>query len=153
VIRSAAIAVSFLVAVAAPVRAHALDATVRVRGERVEVEAYFSDDTAARDARVRVFDSTDTVIAEGRTDDAGRWWCAAPPAGTYAVVVDAGGGHRTPRKAVTIPAGGEAAVSGGPTREEFTRFPWGGVMAGLAIIVGLAVGWRAWRRSPHRTAA
>jgi hypothetical protein len=151
VTRAAAIAVVVWGAAAAPAWAHALGATARVRGDRLEVEAYFSDDTPAVDAHVKVVDSTDTLIAEGRTDDAGRWSCAAPPAGSYRVTVDAGGGHRA-RKALTI-GGGAAAASDGPTRAEFTRFPWGGVAAGLAIIGGLAIAWRVWRRSVGQTTA
>jgi hypothetical protein len=64
------------------------------------------------------------------------------------VVVDAGAGHRAAVK-VPIPegAGGSAAggtpvvVSEGPSREEFTRFPWAKVGWGLAAIglLGLAL--------------
>jgi nickel transport protein len=152
VTRAAAIAVLAWGVVAAPAWAHALGATVRVRDGRLTVEAYFADNTPARDARVTVFDSSDNQLADGRTDDDGRWGVAAPPAGSYRVVVDAGGGHRV-RKTITVPAAAGETVSEGPPREEFTRFPWPAVAAGLAIIGGLAVGWRAWRRSPHRGAA
>jgi hypothetical protein len=131
-----------LLAAAGPARGHNLGATAHVRGDQVEVEAYFSDDTPARDARVTVHDAADQIIAEGRADDAGRWRFRVPPDGVYRVVVDAGGGHRRPFT-VRLRAGGVASDE--PPRAEFTRFPWGGVAAGLTVIVLLAVGWRAWR--------
>ncbi|HEY1380558.1 MAG TPA: carboxypeptidase-like regulatory domain-containing protein [Gemmataceae bacterium] len=137
-------------AAAAPARAHALGAEAKLRGGRVEVEAYFSDNTPARDARVTVRDAADATIAEGRTDAEGRWSFPAPPPGRYAVVVDAGAGHRTRPIAVTIPGEPPAAdvtVSEGPRREEFTQFPWGRVALGLGIIAALALGWRAVRRA------
>jgi hypothetical protein len=152
VTRAAAIAVLLLLAATGPVRAHNLGAKAVLRGDHVEVEAYYSDDTPARDARVVVHDNADKLIADGRTDDAGRWQFPAPPPGRYVVVVDAGSGHRK-RLVVTIPgtaADGES-VSEGPSRAEFTRFPWGGIAAGLTVIVLLAVGWRAWRRWPPQS--
>jgi nickel transport protein len=140
-------ALLLVLAAANPVHAHALGADAKLRGNRVEVEAYYSDDTPARDAHVTVHDAADHTIAEGRTDEHGRWQFPAPPPGSYTVVVDAGAGHRTTRT-VTIPsrpADGET-VSEGPPRAEFTRFPWGQMALGLAIIAALAGGWLALRR-------
>ncbi len=137
-----------VLAAAAPAHAHALGAEAKLRGDRVEVEAYYSDDTPAADAQVTVHDAADHTIAEGRTDDRGRWQFRTPPPGRYTVVVNAGAGHR---KAVTItipprPADGET-VSEGPPREEFTRFPWERVSLGLAIVAGLAGAWLWMRRT------
>ena len=50
--RFAALLVALIAA--APAHAHALGATAKRVGDRVEVEAYFSDDTPARDAAVMV---------------------------------------------------------------------------------------------------
>jgi hypothetical protein len=155
VTRRAAVALLFLVTAVAPVCAHAFHATVRFRPGRVEVDAYYADDTPARDAAVTVRDRAGQVMAEGRTDDRGAWHFPAPPPGPYTVTVDAGAGHR---KSVNItipavlpseptgPAQDGVVISDGPTRDEFTRFPWGGVAAGLTVIVLAALGWRAWRR-------
>jgi hypothetical protein len=144
----AALTVLIIIAAAAPVRAHALSAEAKLRGDHVEVEAYFSDNTPARGARVTVHDAANTLVAEGRTDDEGRWHCPAPPPGRYRLVVDAGDGHRTRPITVTIPAtvADGAPISDAPSRDEFTSFPWLRVAAGLAIIALLAIGWRAWRR-------
>jgi nickel transport protein len=166
-----AVWVSSLVFAAVPAGAHelphALGAEAKLKGDRVEVEAYFSDNTPARDARVAVHDAAEKAVADGRTDDQGRWHFARPAAGKYHVVVDAGDGHRA-RIAVTIPAdqAGTATattaspsdadcdcctdgviVSTGPSRAEFTRWPWERVALGLSLIALAAFGWRAFRRS------
>src|SRR5262245_24482939 len=159
-----AILVTF--AVAQPASAHALGAEAKLKGDRVEVEAYYSDNTPARDARVTVQDAAEKTVADGRTDNEGRWQFAKPSTGKYHVVVDAGDGHRA-RIAVTIPAGDAGAtstataapsdpdcecctdgvtVSTGPSRAEFTRFPWERVALGLSLIALVAFGWRALRR-------
>jgi nickel transport protein len=130
--------------------AHALGAECKLVGDRVEVEAYYDDDTPARDARVSVRDTGKQVVAEGRTDSEGRWSFARPAAGSYEVVVDAGAGHRVEVK-LTVPGAAPAAVpqtiSTGPTREEFTSFPWSKVALGLAVIACLGLGWWLARRS------
>jgi nickel transport protein len=135
------LAVLGLLALAGPARAHALGAECKVVGGRVEVEAYYDDDTPARDAKVSVRDAAQKVIVEGRTDERGCWSFPQPAAGKYEVVVDAGAGHRATVK-VTVtgdpPAGPPQVVSDGPTREEFTRTPWLKVAIGLAAIAVLA---------------
>jgi hypothetical protein len=98
--------------------AHALGAECNLRDGRLELEAYFDDDTAARDASVRLLDAGENVVAEGRTDDEGRWSYPAPAPGRYRVVVDAGAGHRTQLR-LTIPKAdppAESAISEGPSR-------------------------------------
>lgn len=146
----------FLVAVVAltlpsAVRAHAIGADCTLQGETVKVEAYYDDDTPARNAKVNVFDAAQKPVAEGRTNAEGVWSFARPPAGDYRVVVNAGAGHRTeqavqipPRAAAPAPAAtvdepppappAEVSVSNGASREEFTRFPWLRVLLGLAIL-------------------
>jgi len=145
----------FLVLAAAPSAfAHALGAECSLRGDRVEVEAYYDDDTPARDARVIVRDVAKKSVTEGRTNDKGFWSFPRPEPGRYRITVDAGAGHRT---TVTItvpgtpPAGsatadasrqGEQAtvkLSEGPGRAEFTRVPWLKVGIGIGAIGGLGL--------------
>jgi hypothetical protein len=131
--------------------AHALGAECRIRDNHVELEAYFSDDTPARHAKVEVQDSTGRVIARGETDDVGRWTFALPAAGEYQVAVDAGMGHRktlalwvasngSPQEQASLPASTE------PGRKEFTRVPWLRIAYGFAIIGILAVAIHLWQR-------
>jgi hypothetical protein len=139
-----------------PAHAHALYVECKLKGDTVVVEAFFSDNTPARDARVTVRNSGGGELAAGRTDDAGRWRFPAPAAGKYEVTCDLGDGHRKVA-IVTIPTAAalkpitpppeEIVVSGGPTREELTRFPWLRLLLGVAAIGGLAVLlWLATRR-------
>jgi hypothetical protein len=120
------------------------------------VEAFFSDNTPARDAKVTVRDPHGDELAAGRTDDAGRWTFPAPAAGKYEVTCDLGDGHRK-AAIVTIPSAAalkpitptpdEIVVTGGPTREELTRFPWLRLVLGVGAIGGLAMLlWLATRR-------
>lgn len=127
--------------------AHALSAECRLHGNQIEVQAYFDDDTPVRNAQVSVYGPARKEVARGRTDSQGRCTLPAPPPGTYEVIVDAGAGHRATLK-ITVPPrdsssedalldpSPEAAplISDGPTREEFTRFPWGNVVLGLGVI-------------------
>src|SRR5947209_14726965 len=85
-----------LLVLVAPLRsaAHGLGAECKVNGSRVELEAYYDDNTPARDARVYVEDAEHQLLAAGRTDADGRWSFARPGAGAYRVIVDAGAGHR-----------------------------------------------------------
>src|SRR5438876_11600625 len=81
--------------IAAPtVCAHALSGQCKLRGNQVELEAYFDDDSPAADAKVRVLDKEKQPIRAGRTDAKGRWSFPRPAAGKYLVIVDAGAGHR-----------------------------------------------------------
>jgi nickel transport protein len=148
-----------LLAVPLRTEAHALGADCKVNGARVELEAYYDDDTPARDARVRVADGEGQQVAEGRTDAAGRWSFDRPRAGTYRVIVDAGAGHR---KELTITLAAEntspspsghtttqAVVTGdGPTRAAFTAFPWLQLGIGVAILGALGGGFWLARRNP-----
>jgi hypothetical protein len=134
-------------AIAPRAAAHGLAFDCKRSGARIEVEAYFDDDTPARAARVQVKDEQQQIVAEGRTDEHGRWSFARPQPGRYVVVVDAGGGHRE-SSAITIGidtdvlAPEPAPVSGRSHRERFTAFPWLKLGLGLAIIAGL--GLAAW---------
>lgn len=127
-----------MLVVAGPVRAHNLGAECKIRGDRLELEAYFDDDTPARNARVMLKDSSDHPIAEGKTDHEGRCSFPAPTAGKYEVIVDAGDGHRH-QQWITVPAGGVSIAGDSPPREEFTRTPWLKIAMGLAFIA-LATG-------------
>jgi hypothetical protein len=125
--------------------AHALGAECRLKNGKVNVSAFFDDDTPAVNAHVEIQDSQQTILAAGNTDARGQWSLAAPPAGRYSVIVDAGMGHRT-QIAITVP-GAEAAAQhftreaqereqtiSASTRREFTRFPYLKVGLGLGSI-------------------
>jgi hypothetical protein len=155
------LAAAALLLAAGPLRAHALHVECKLHGDRVTVEAFFSDNTPARDAAVTVRDRAGAEVAAGRTDDNGVWSFARPAAGKYEVIANAGAGHRD-QKTMTIPTDTalhalspppeELIVTAGPTRDELTRFPWLRVALGLATIAVLAaVLTIALRRRPQKS--
>lgn len=158
---SVAAGVVCLCVLAGSAHAHHLGVECKLRDGQVEVEAFYDDDTTAKNAQIEALDSDKKVIASGRTDAQGRWAFPAPGPGTYQIVVDAGAGHRTTVRMV-IPGGKPTApeaartVSEAGTREEFTTFPWLGAGLGLGIIAGLSLLlWLALTRlraTPGRTA-
>jgi hypothetical protein len=126
-------------------RAHELSATARLERGRVFVEAYFDDNTAPRDAQITVSDSAGHVVAEGRTDNHGKWSFAAPPPGDYRLRVDAGGGHKR-IISLTIPGEGSGVVSHSSPRDEFTRTRWLGLGIGILLISGFVIAVKLWRK-------
>jgi nickel transport protein len=135
-------AVILLLLVASPAWAHNLGAECKIRGGRVELEAYFDDDTPARNAKVTLRDASSHVLVEGTTDHDGRWSIPVPKPGNYQVIVDAGDGHRHQQGLTVVDRGaatGSTIAGGGPSRDEFTRTPWLKIALGLALIT-LATG-------------
>ena len=140
-------ALSIWLLVATSVRAHGLGVAWKFdkANGTVEVSAFFNDDSPAASAGVRVtsFLAGDEIAA-GRTDPRGNWSFPIPKPGRYRIEVNAGDGHRS-RVDFNVsvdPAG--VAIDDGPSREEFTRFPWGRLGIGLAIIAAAAVAAKRW---------
>src|SRR5260221_312776 len=135
--------------------AHALHvARPKLVGDKVLIEAFFTDGTEAAKSKVQVFSAEDKVIASGDTDDKGKWMFPAPAPGKYLVEVNAGAGHRarhpfnmpdpaghskaaespsTPDKPATPPAKG-VTISEGSSKEESTSTPWLKIAIGLTVI-------------------
>ena len=92
-----------LLLVPRPAWAHALGAQWQINGDKVLVEAYFSDGTLAQGAIVRLFkdgkppassNEPEKPLFEVKTDAKGECTFARPEPGKYRIVVDAGAGHR-----------------------------------------------------------
>jgi hypothetical protein len=133
--------------------AHALHVDCKVRGGKIEVEAFYDDDTAAAKAKVQVVEADGQVVAHGFTDQAGRWSCPSPAAGKYEVRVDAGAGHRAMATIdVPVPAPNptpeesgtnadtetDPAIDGSDVRRSMIGVPWLKVAIGLFVIGGLS---------------
>ena len=148
-----ALTVAALLLAAVTVFAHGIGVEAKLKGKVVQVEAYFDDDTPAADAAVTVTEESGRVVAEGKTDAKGAWSFPIPPAGIYRVAVNAGDGHAA-KISLRIsapdpqppPAAADAIISDGPSRGEFTRFPWDKVGLGLGGIVGVSAGAWWWGR-------
>ncbi len=136
-------------------QAHAVGVEAKLQGHRVIVETFYDDDTPAVAAKVRVIGEDGAAVAEGKTDDKGRWSFPTPLPGKYQIAIDAGAGHRA-KTTLTIPvrealppttsadreviAGPHptsepgAVVSDGPTRDEMTG-PQRWLMAGVGLVL------------------
>jgi hypothetical protein len=140
------IVLTALLVAAPPALAHSIGFSCKLIGNIVRIEAYFSDDTPAIDARIVFRNEQHEIVAEGRTDDHGVWTCARPPAAQYEVTVDAGAGHRASQR-LTIPEPSAqpesqaGALSEETVREDFTRVHWLRLAMGVAIIGALAAAW------------
>jgi len=147
--RTLILAATLLLVGTSPAFAHRLLSTPRIVGDQLRVEAYYSDDTPAQEAKVTV-SRGDEVVAEGRTDEKGAWTCPRPKPGTYTVRVTSTG-HAADPETVVVPAE-EETVAAPPAdeRERRTRTPWARLGAGLGIIGGLGIAWLLARRAANR---
>ena len=143
--------------------AHAVGVDCTLSLGRVEVEAFYDDDSAAAKAKMQVVNANGEIVAQGVTDQRGRWTFRKPAPGKYEVRVDAGAGHRTKKKidvpaatvqeavigilldvslSIEAPAAAPVApgttISHSPARADFTRVPWEKVLIGIGIIGGLS---------------
>lgn len=128
--------------------AHGVSGQCLAHGDQVTVHAYFDDDQPAVAASVCVRDSSGRELVSGTTDDQGAWTFANPGAGSYVVVIDAGGGHRTELR-LELADGrfvNPTQVNRGPTRSTFTGNKLGKIAFGLLVIAALAIGLRQFLR-------
>jgi hypothetical protein len=140
--------------------AHNLDMDCRQINQRLEVEAFFSDDTPAREALVKLFDEKKELVATAKTDAKGKCSFAAFNPGKYEVEVDAGAGHRKRRPVRivgTLPPPEEAKTvtalpAGGVRRAEATGFPWERAALGCGVIALIGGAWWVSRRIRNRAA-
>lgn len=77
-----------------PAHAHKLNIFAFVESDKVLVDSYFVDGTKARDSKVRVYDPSGKVVAEGMTDKQGHYEFPVPGQADLKITVDAGMGHR-----------------------------------------------------------
>jgi hypothetical protein len=138
--------------------AHAIGVTCTIRGDKVEVEAFYDDDMPAHKAKVQVVNAKEEVIANGIADKDGIWSFVTPTPGTYEIRVDAGAGHRA-KKTLHIPGMPTTEeetpipTEPEPTREQMTRTPWWRIGLGLLIIVvgsAAAFGVMQWRAANQK---
>jgi hypothetical protein len=130
--------------------AHGLGVECKLKGAVIEIAAFFDDNTPAANAEVKVEDDQNRIIAEGRLDGEGHWSFARPAAARYRIRVNDGAGHLV-RTTMNVPATSAEPLSGstvseGPSREEFTRFPWLKLTIGLITLGVLSAAFRIARR-------
>ena len=77
-----------------PVYAHRIYADALIQNGTIVVEAYFSDDSPLREARVTVQGPEGALLSTGQTDSDGRYHFLPKEAVDLLVVIDDGLGHR-----------------------------------------------------------
>jgi hypothetical protein len=130
-----------------PAFAHQLHVTARLDGDRVRVEAYYSDDTPAQEARITISNG-DQIVAEGQTDEKGVWTCVRPKPGSYAVKAQSVG--HAAENSLTISESSAPPPTEPPAddeRKQRTKTPWPRLAAGLGMIGGMFIAWLIVRRS------
>jgi hypothetical protein len=142
-VRRGSLALILILLAPAVAVAHNMDFECKLHAGKLHVEAYFEDDAPAQEALVRVVDAEGKEVLRGKTDAQGKWSSAAPPGGSYRVIVDAGAGHRAEHK-LSIPDAVAAAstdepVNLGGARAEHTAFPWLRAALGVGTVAVLAV--------------
>jgi nickel transport protein len=78
----------------APAHAHKVTVFAWAEGDRVFTESKFSGGKMVKDGKVEVFDSSGSLLLEGRTDDNGTFAFKAPVIADLKIVLTAGMGHR-----------------------------------------------------------
>jgi hypothetical protein len=136
------LAVLVLTACPGSVFAHAVGVSCTLRGDKVEVEAYYDDDSPVIKGKVQVSNAAEEIVASGYTDEKGRWVFAKPAPGAYTVHLDAGAGHRA-KAPLSVPGVVNDPTPEEPTtevvnseRDKFTQVPWLNILVGLAVIGG-----------------
>ncbi len=123
-----------------PVYAHNISAEFRLQEDKIEVVAFYDDESLAPGTKVTVTDTKENLIAQGRTNSEGIWHFPLPQPGQYQVKIDAGAGHaRTIRVTVADSNTGEID-SDSPTRQEIADSRWSQLFLGLGTIGIIALG-------------
>lgn len=133
--------------------AHRLHVDPKIVGAELRVEAYYDDDTPARDAKITIR-AGDVTVAEGRTDDKGVWTCPKPASGKYTVRAESVGHAATESIDIgDVPAATEtptANESNSSQRVANTRTPWRNLAVGLGLLGTVCVAWLFTRKAAVR---
>ncbi|MGA1238761.1 MAG: hypothetical protein ACO34E_18075 [Limisphaerales bacterium] len=153
-----------MVVIAGPVWGHRLSVDWEVRAGELVVRAG-SEGEPASGADMELRTGGGELVGMGRSDDLGGWTCRLQQAGDYALVVDAGLGHRRSVSihvaAEVLAGGGEAGrgqagteMNGGDagevaatkgSTESGPGLGWRAAL-GVTLIFLLAGGWMRWNR-------
>ncbi len=124
--------------------AHALGVEVRLKDGTIYVEAFFHDDSPAKNAPLTFENELGSKVFSGNTNKEGKLQLPAFPPGKYKLIVDDGTGHRA-STLIVIPETSPNAdstnqlISTNSTREKFTQVPWINIFIGLFVIAFLGI--------------
>jgi len=79
---------------ALPALAHKINVFAYVEAGQVMTESYFADGRPVKQSRIRVYDSSEALLLEGKTDDQGLFSFPIPKVDTLTIEVREILGHR-----------------------------------------------------------
>ncbi len=127
--------------------AHDLRVSVDFNAEQVFFKVYFNEfgeEEPVEEAKIKVYGSERTLLAEGTTDAKGLWQMPRPKLGTYWADIDGGEGHLIKNERFEIYDGSRPART-----ERHSAYPWTGAVLGLATLAVLSgAAWLYLRRRP-----
>jgi len=89
------LAVTLFISHGEDVYAHKVNMFAYPEGTDIFIEGYFSDGHKAKNSTITVFDSDDTELLQGATDDNGQFTFPIPKVTDLRIVLNAGMGHQT----------------------------------------------------------
>ncbi|MCE9529871.1 MAG: hypothetical protein K8T89_01825 [Planctomycetes bacterium] len=139
---------------AAPAHAHRMMLEVKLKDQRLRVEAFYDDDTPAQLAKILVENAQKDIVVQGVTDEKGVWNCLIPASGEYTIRAEARDGHFAKERLTIPPTGTEISPAlVPPSREETTQTPWLKMAIGLGLITLLFTTLWFFRRNAAPSAA
>ena len=137
-IASALLAACILLFSQSTAHAHRLLVTHQVVQNELHIDIFFEDDSPADGAKVQLRQG-DSVFAEGRADETGRWITPLPPPGAYVIHAQhSGHAAHEPLTVLGDASGEELAPT--PRREDLVGVRWYRIAAGLGLLAAIMAG-------------
>ena len=121
-----------------PAFAHKVNIFACVEGDTVHTESYFPDGRVVHNGTVSVYDSEDSLILKGVTDEEGLFSFPVPKGNDLTIVLDASMGHRATYRLSAEELGGkETAAAHGEHQRPKERVPVEKILCGIGYIMGI----------------
>lgn len=126
-----------------PAFAHKVNIFAWVEGDTVHTESYFPDGRVVQKGTVSVYDSEDSLLLKGVTDEEGLFSFPVPKGDDLTIVLDASMGHRATYRLSAEELGGkETAAAHGEhslqnNQRPKDRVPAVKILCGIGYIMGI----------------
>ncbi len=126
-----------------PAFAHKVNIFAWVEGDTVHTESYFPDGRVVQKGTVSVYDSEDSLLLKGVTDEEGLFSFPVPKGDDLTIVLDASMGHRATYRLSAEELGGkETAAAHGEhslqnSQRPKDRVPAVKILCGIGYIMGI----------------
>jgi nickel transport protein len=121
-----------------PAFAHKINIFAWVEGETVHTESYFPDGRVVQNGTVSVYDSKDSILLKGVTDQEGLFSFPVPKRDDLTIVLDTSMGHNAIyHLSAEELSGGEANEAHGGHQRPRKRVSVGKILCGIGYIMGI----------------